>query len=215
MYIIYKYEKNIYIGDNMNDFRKKIVYCFVLMIFLVLGIGFGYIQTVLSSDIKLDNTSMLDYATSYIFPAQDGIAVTASTQTYDVEVIYQDYYTVCAENVTKNKIVYGTTMDKVKEDEKLYQEENGLVYSIKGESAERIIYTRELKENCPNHFLVILEDEKIKVYSVQGEDKRTLFTTIENVNINNLRDELKTKIERGTSLNSKDELNKFIEDLES
>lgn len=215
MYIIYKYEKNIYIGDSMNNLKEKILYCFVLIVFLVLGVSFGYVQTMLNSDIKLDNTSMLDYATSYVFPTQTEIAVAASTQTYDIKVIYEDNYLVCGESVTESKVIYGTTMDKVKEDEKAYQEEKGLVYSIKAESAETIMYTRELKENCPNHFLVVLEDEKIKVYSVQGEDKRTLFRTIENINIENLREELKIKVEKGTSLNSKEELNKFIEDLES
>lgn len=215
MYIIYKYEKNIYIGDSMNNLKEKILYCFVLVVFLVLGVSFGYVQTMLNSDIKLDNTSMLDYATSYVFPTQTEIAVAASTQTYDIKVIYEDNYLVCGESITESKVIYGTTMDKVKEDEKVYQEEKGLVYSIKAESAETIMYTRELKENCPNHFLVVLEDEKIKVYSVQGEDKRTLFRTIENINIENLREELKIKVEKGTSLNSKEELNKFIEDLES
>lgn len=215
MYIIYKCEKNIYIGDSMNNLKEKILYCVVLVVFLVLGVSFGYVQTVLNSDIKIDNTSMLDYATSYVFPTQTDVAVAASTQTYDIKVIYEDNYTVCGESITESKIIYGTTMDKVKEDEKIYQEEKGLVYSIKAESAETIMYTRELKENCPNHFYIILEENNINVYSVQGEDKRTLFRTIENINIENLRDELKIKVEKGTSLNSKDELNKFIEDLES
>ena len=215
MYIIYKYEKNIYIGDSMINLKEKIGYCLVLVMFLMLGIGFGYVQTVLNSDIKIDNTSMLDYATSYIFPTNNDIVVTASTQNYDIKVIYEDRYTICDESITESKIIYGTTMDKVKEDEKKYQEEKGLVYEIKAESAETIMYTRELKENCPNHFYVILEENSIKVYSVQGENKRTLFRSIENINIDNLREELKLKVERGTSLNSKDELNKFIEDLES
>ncbi|MBO5477277.1 MAG: BofC C-terminal domain-containing protein [Clostridia bacterium] len=199
----------------MNNLKEKLVYCLVLVMFLVLGVGFGYVQTVMSSDIKITNTSMLDYATSYIFPEQNDILVAASTHTYDVEVMYEDNYLVCNEKVLTTKTVYGTTMDKVKEDEKAYQEEKGIVYKIKGESAERIIYTREINENCPNHFWIILEDGKINVYSVQGENKRTLFRKIENINIDNLREELRIKVEKGTSLNSKDELNKFIEDLES
>ena len=39
--------------------------------------------------------------------------------------------------------------------------------------------------------------------------------SIQGVNVNNLRDELKEMVEKGTYINSKDELNRFIEDLES
>ena len=63
--------------------------------------------------------------------------------------------------------------------------------------------------------LVIKEDEKINVYSIQGENKSTLYMTIDNINIENLRDELKQMVNRGTYINSREELNRFIEDLES
>ena len=39
--------------------------------------------------------------------------------------------------------------------------------------------------------------------------------TIDNINIENLRDELKQMVNRGTYINSREELNRFIEDLES
>ena len=39
--------------------------------------------------------------------------------------------------------------------------------------------------------------------------------TINNVNVDYLREELKEKVEKGTYINSREELNLFIEDLES
>ena len=39
--------------------------------------------------------------------------------------------------------------------------------------------------------------------------------TIDDVNVDNLRDELKQMVKRGTYINSREELNRFIEDLES
>lgn len=59
------------------------------------------------------------------------------------------------------------------------------------------------------------ESGKIVVYSIQGENKKTVFMTLDNINVDHLRDEIKEKVESGTYINSKEELNKFIEDLES
>ena len=106
-------------------------------------------------------------------------------------------------------------MDKVKEQEEKYQAEKGLLYTIKAESENKIVYTRTINENCPNHFKVILENDKINVYSIQGENKSTIYMTIDDVNVDNLRDELKQMVKRGTYINSREELNRFIEDLES
>lgn len=215
MYIIYKYVKHIYMGDFMISFKDKIIYCLVLVVFLIFGITFGYLQTRLSSGINVENESILDYAVNYALNPNMENAVSVSTKTYDIEIIYEDYYLTCGESITTSKMEYGTTMDEVKEKEKKYQEEKGLVYSIKAEGTNRIIYSRTLNGNCPNHFLVILENDKINVYSIQSEDNKTVYMTIDNVNVDYLREELKEKIEKGTYINSKEELNLFIEDLES
>ena len=215
MYIIYKYVKHIYIGDIMIDVKEKILYCLSLVVLLFVGIGVGYIKTVSLDSLNIDNTSAVEFANNYDLITNNELLITASTKTYDITVVYEDNYTVCNESVVTSKVEYGTTMDKVKEEEKNYQEEKGLVYTIKTETEDKIVYSRIINENCPNHFKVILEDDKINVYSIQGENKSTLFMTVKDVNINNLRKELKEMVQKGTYINSKEELNRFIEDLES
>lgn len=215
MYIIYKCVKHIYIGDIMIDVKEKILYCLSLVVLLFIGIGVGYIKTVSLDKLNIDNTSAVEFANNYDLVTNNELLITASTKTYDITVIYEDNYTVCNESVVTSKVEYGTTMDKVKEEEKNYQEEKGLVYTIKTETEDKIVYSRSINENCPNHFKVILEDDKINVYSIQGENKSTLFMTVKDVNINNLRKELKEMVQKGTYINSKEELNRFIEDLES
>lgn len=215
MYIIYKYVKHIYIGDFMISLKDKLIYCLVLVVFLISGVTFGYFQTRFSSGISVNNESLLDYARDYAFNPNMKEAVSVSTKTYDIEVVYEDDYSGCGESVTNSKMEYGTTIDEVKEKEKKYQEENGLNYDIKAEGTNRIIYARTLNGNCPNHFLVILENGKINVYSIQSEDNKTVYMTIDNVNVDYLREELKEKVEKGTYINSREELNLFIEDLES
>ena len=199
----------------MINLKEKIIYLTVLVVFLTCGISFGYAQTRLNSDLDIDNSNILEYAKNYSIRTDIEPTVAASTSSYDVTVTYEDNYLVCNENTLTSKTIYGTNIDKVKEDEKKYQEEHGLMYSIKAETNTSIIYTRTLNENCPNHFLVILEDKKINVYSIQSETKKTVFMTLTDINIENLRKELRTKVEKGTYINSRDDLNKFIEDLES
>lgn len=214
MYIIYKLKENIYIGDNMVNLKEKIIYCSVLIAFLCLGVTLGYL-TSSSFKMQVDNPSLIEYAKNYAFDNFNNIAVTTATQSYDIDVIYEDNYLICNENTITTKTIYGTTMDKVKEDEQKYQEENGLVYTIKAETATRIVYTRTLNENCPNHFYIILEDGVVNIYTVKGENNNVLYMSIDDINVDNLRNELKVKIEKGTSINSKEELNRFIEDLET
>ncbi len=199
----------------MINLKQKILYFFCLALLLFVGVGIGFIKSS-SEGTGIDNNSLLDYAKNYaLVTTTNNKVVTASTKTYDVTVIYEDYYTVCKEYVRKSSINYGTTLDEVKEKEKKYQEENGLVYEILSESDDKIVYSRNIKENCPNHFKIVSESGKIVVYSIQGENKKTVFMTLDNINVDHLRDEIKEKVESGTYINSKEELNKFIEDLES
>lgn len=215
MYIIYKYEKNIYIGDFMINLKEKLVYSLVILMFLVIGVSFGYISTVSKSNIKIDNVSLLEYARNYTLSNIKNVAVSASSNLQDIEVVYEDNYLLCGESINTTKMIYGSDIDKVKEDEKKYQEEKGLKYEIKEEKKDKIVYARKINENCPNHFLVILEDEKIVVYSIKNENKKSVYMNIDNVNVEYLRKELKNKIEEGAYINSREELNRFIEDLES
>lgn len=199
----------------MMDIKDKVLYCLALIVLLFIGIGFGYVKTVSFDESKINNSSVLEFARNYsLMPNQD-LVVTASTKTYDIDVVYEDYYTVCNETVTNSNVKYGTTIDAVKEEEEAYQKEKGIVYTIKEESEDKIVYARTLNENCPNHFKVIYEDKKVNVYSIKGEDNMVLYMSVDDINVENLRDELKQMVKRGTYINSKEELNRFIEDLES
>ncbi len=53
------------------------------------------------------------------------------------------------------------------------------------------------------------------MYTVKGENKFELLMSIDDLNLDNIREELKVKIMRGTYINSKPELNRFIEDLQT
>lgn len=196
----------------MRKIKFKILYGLSLIAFLVGGIVFGYHR---ENRNPLFTANILDYAIRFNVDEMENYAITTSTKVADIEVVYEDYYLKCKESDSKSKMIYGTTMDKVKEDEKKEQEQKGLIYTIKGESNTKIIYTREVNEKCPNHFLVKISAGTITVYRVKDEEKLEVYTTLDNINIQNVRDEIKQKIKEGTYINSREELNRFIEDLES
>ena len=197
----------------MVDFKGKVIYVFLLLLLLVISIGFGYFK-MQGFSTNVDNISALEFAKECVL-FEPPKAVTASTKTIDVKVTYVDYYTICKEEEKTSKLIYGSTIDTVKELEKEYQEKNGLSYEIDEVTEDSITYKRIINGNCPNHFKVIYEENKLNVYTVKGEDKFELLMSIDNLNIDNIREELKVKIMRGTYINSKPELNRFIEDLQT
>ena len=197
----------------MVDFKGKVIYVFLLFLLLVISIGFGYFK-MQGFSTNVDNISALEFAKECVL-FEPSKAVTASTKTIDVKVTYVDYYTICKEEEKTSKVIYGTTIDSVKDLEKEYQEKNGLSYDIDEVTEDSITYKRIINGNCPNHFKVIYEEDRLNVYTVKGENKFELLMSIDDLNLDIIREELKVKIMRGTYINSKPELNRFIEDLQT
>ena len=51
-------------------------------------------------------------------------------KTYDIELVYEDYYTLCRESVINKNVVYGVTLSDLKEREKEKQERLKEKYEI-------------------------------------------------------------------------------------
>lgn len=132
----------------------------------------------------------------------------------DVEVIYEDFYTICGETIRENTIYYSTNVNKVKEEEIVKQNKENKKYSIAEETSQRIVFKRTVEENCPNHFKIILEDNKINIYNRIDENKLNAYKSI-NVTKELIREELKERLDEGIDVDSKEELNFIIEDIES
>lgn len=199
----------------MVDYRRKFIIIFSAIVLLLFGIVSGMFVTQRLRGTGIHGLDFKEALGNLNVNIYNEDVVTASTKTEDIDVIYEDYYLDCMETERTSKRYYGTTIDKVEEEQKEYQEKNGLLYELKDETKNKVVYHRELEGNCPNHFLVIQEDEKVVVYQIRGENKKVVYMNIEDINIENLRQELKLKLKVGNYLNSREELNNFIEDLET
>lgn len=138
------------------------------------------------------------------------------SKTYDIELVYEDYYELCKESIINKNVIYGVTLDELKKSEIEKQEKLGEKYEIVEESNERLVFKRTINKYCPNHFVLTLNNEQneVVIYSVEDNEMTTLYKTIE-VYKNTLREELLKELENGIEVNSVKELKLIIEDIES
>lgn len=137
-----------------------------------------------------------------------------STKTYDIELVYIDFYKLCGERIQTTDTIYGTKLDDLKQKEATKQKEAGKTYQILEETNERLVFEREIEQNCPNHFNVTLDNGKIMIYNVVSDAVSTIYKTID-IPQELIRPEMLEELNVGIKVNSKEELNLLIEDLES
>lgn len=199
-----------------NKFWYRI---FVFSIFVVLlGIG-----GIIGYKIITNNSNIIDYTLDNINDADNKDAIniynydeveSVSTKTHDIEVVYIDSYTLCNENITTSDIFYGVNLEELKKQEKEKQEREKNIYEIVEENSERIVFKKVYNTYCPNHFKVLLEDKKINVYNKITDEKYEIYKTLE-IPVETLRIEVVNELTGGILVNSKEELNMIIEDIES
>lgn len=178
-----------------------------VILLLILGVFVGFKYTRNDKNVE-DKTSI----------AEDSIekdeTTPVITKTYDIEVVYKDEYTKCGHIIQNKDMVYGTTLENLKEEENKKQKEKGIIYEVEEESNEQVIYTRKVDQNCPNHFLVKIENNNIVIYNIIDEAAMSVYKKLE-VDINTLNPEMLEELNEGIKVDSKEDLNLIIEDIES
>lgn len=178
-----------------------------IVLLLVLGVYIGFKYTRNDKNVE-DKTSI----------AEDRIekdeTTPVSTKTYDIEVVYKDEYTKCGHTIQNKDMVYGTTLENLKEEENKKQKEKGIIYEVEEESNDQIVYSRKVDQNCPNHFLVKIENNNIVIYNIIDDAAMSVYKKLE-VDINTLNPEMLEELNEGIKVDSKEDLNLIIEDIES
>lgn len=201
-----------------GKFLYRLFVLLILVLLVVVGAFLGYkftdkYEAISNSNSDNNRHSIEDTNTVNIYMDEDDIEA-VSTKTHDIEVVYVDYYSLCGEKVINSNIFYGVNIDEIKEKEKQKQQKENKEYNIKEESNDRIVYERMVDTNCPNHFKIILEENKINIYSIITKEKMELYKTLD-IPVETLRIEVKNELVSGILVNSKEELNSIIEDIES
>lgn len=203
--------QNILLGDFMEPkTRYRIMVFSVCVILLMFGIVIGfnienkdnnnYSEEVINKNNELDEVSI--YTDS------------KSGKKYDIELVYEDYYTLCNHNITNTETVYATTLNSLKKQEIEKQKKEDKEYNIKEENNYRLVFYREVNQNCPNHFKVKMEEGVVVIYNIISETVETVYKKID-ISQDLIRPEMLEELNTGIVVNSKEELNLIIEDLES
>lgn len=191
---------------------------FVLSVFVILlGVG-----SIVGYKIIKNNSNIKDYTLNEnnendkeaIDVYNDDEVESVSTKTYDIEVIYIDSYTLCDDKITTSEIFYGVKLDDIKKQENEKQQRESSIYEIVEENNERIVYKRVVDTYCPNHFKIILENGIINVYNKVTDEKYEMYRTLD-IPVETLRVEVVNELTGGILVDSKEELNMIIEDIES
>lgn len=193
--------------------KKNILYRFLVFIVFVFCLSFGIY---VGFRYTKNNEKLIDYTetTAEEEEIKNDDTTPVSTRTYDIEVIYKDEYIKCGHVIENKNTIYGTTIEKVKDEENNKQKDNGNIYEIEEESNEKIVYSRKIEQNCPNHFLVKLEDDEIVISNIVDESATMVYKKIK-VDSEILNPEMLEELNQGIKANSKEELNLIIEDIES
>lgn len=203
--------QNILLGDFMEPkTRYRIMVFSVCVILLMFGIVIGfnienkdnnnYSEEVINKNNELDEVSI--YTDS------------KSGKKYDIELVYEDHYTLCNHNITNTETVYATTLNSLKKQEIEKQKKEDKEYNIKEENNYRLVFYREVNQNCPNHFKVKMEEGVVVIYNIISETVETVYKKID-ISQDLIRPEMLEELNTGMVVNSKEELNLIIEDLES
>lgn len=178
-----------------------------VFLLLLLGIYVGFKFT-RNDKIVEDKTSTADDS------IEKDETTPVSTKTYDIEVIYKDEYTKCGHTIQSKDMVYGTTLENLKKEENQKQKEKGIIYEVEEESNDQIVYSRKVDQNCPNHFLVKIEKNNIIIYNIIDDAAMSVYKKLE-VDMNTLNPEMLEELNEGIKVDSKEDLNLIIEDIES
>lgn len=194
------------------DMKYKILFG-ILIVGLFLG---GIFLGIKISGTEDDNEAFetLNKEDENLIYEENATSVQTISKKYDIELVYEDNYTLCGETVTKKETIYDTTLEELKSNEEKKQEQEGKVYKIKEESNEKLVFSRNISENCPNHFIIILEENTINIYKDIDGKTKNLYRKIDTQD-KLLREDLKEELEKGIKIGSYEELNLLIEDLES
>lgn len=185
--------------------QYKLIVISMFFVLLVFGIYLGF------------NFSKDSKATKATVSSIDEVAPTTNNnegKISDVELIYNDHYSLCGETVTKSEMIYSVNVDKLAEEEIKKQREENLDYQIEEKKDGKLVFTRTISQNCPNHFLVKLVNGKVMIYNVLSDDMKVEYRTID-ISQELIRPEMIEELNNGIRVNTKEDLNMLIEDIES
>ena len=190
-----------------NKYKILVISMFVILLMFSIYIGFNIGSK--------DTTDVAEAVINDNTDEQVSIYTKSNNEEkYDIELIYEDEYTLCNHKIANSEVIYNTTLDELKEKEIDRQRESNNEYEIKEESKDRLVFYKKYDQNCPNHFKVKLENGSVVIYNIINDTVSTVYQKID-ISQDLISPEMLEELNLGIKVDSKEELNLIIEDLES
>ncbi len=87
-------------------------------------------------------------------------------------------------------------------------------YEVISKSTNGAVTRKKVDSYCPNHFIITIKDAEVVVYRMLSEDEEEIYLNT-GIPVNILRDDLLEDLENGIEVESIENLNKIIQEIES
>ncbi len=195
--------------------RYRIFVAVALLMLLSFGIFIGFRSTKnnqagTSSDI--DATAVVKNQDEDYNNENEDMLNANNTKKYDIKVVYETFYSLCNETIRKEELVYDTTIKEL--EESIFSNKDNRDYEVIEESNEKLVLRKTLNRNCPNHYMVKIDNGSVVIYNIVDSTVNTVYKTID-TQLELIRPEMLEELNSGIKVDSEEELNYIIEDLES
>lgn len=212
--MFYKSKKNA----NSEDNKKNYVLIILLMVIMISG---GYILGTYIGQNSLDeNPNKSDDESGYqTMQSKDqndkeivGRKVPAiEVTTKDTLLVFEKYYISCSDKITEERNAEGYEIGLSSQDIRLKFPE----WDIYEFSSEKVVLTKEIRDYCPNHFILKDRDGIVVIYMPPEDgdeykdfEETQVFTDV-------LPPDVQDEIRKGLVLDSLEDVEHIMENLES
>ena len=149
--------------------KYRIIVAVTLFMLLSFGIFIGFKssknnQVGTSSDIDATAVVNNNEFENYDVENNETVQLSKNQKKYDIKVVYETYYSLCNETISTEEIEYDTTLKEL--EEKIFSNKENREYEIAEESNEKLVLRKTLNRNCPNHFIIKVENGSVVVYNI-------------------------------------------------
>jgi hypothetical protein len=177
---------------------------FVIIVGIIL-LSFGvYIGFKMTDENITNNEVIVDKDTDNI--SKDEEKPVISNNIISIEVVHKEYYKKCGETITISDFVYDKNIETIKKDNSNY--------TVEEESESKIVFSKVNDGYCNNHFELKIVDNYVVIYKIVDDGVSIIYKRTD-ICADRIREEIKLELEKGIKINSMEELNTIIEDIES
>ena len=126
---------------------------------------------------------------------------------YEYTIIKQTEYDECEHIYSSENKYLAKTLDEA-------LEKVDIDYELITKGTDGAIISEKNVGCCPNHYVVSIANEKVVIYRKKNKEEKEIYRELD-VSINTLREDLINDLKQGIEVNSSEELNTIIEEIES